>query len=140
MTHGRDQVLTALVTVLTGLTTTGSAVTSELEYPHTTLPSLNVTAPEEDIDGDMKTRRLRVVVEARAKKTSSVRRTLDQIALEVEVAIAANPTLSGVALHIVPRRTSSELSVESEQPVGLMEIEFEALYRVDPASPDTLIN
>lgn len=140
MAHGRQQVRDAIVTLVTGLTTTGTTVHSGRAFPHETLPSLSVYTPSEEVDEDCLTRRLQVIIEGRAKKQNDVDDLLDTIAKEVEVAIGGDPTLSGVALRVFPPVTTVEIEDEAEQPVGLITMEFPVIYRVDMSDPETLVN
>jgi len=51
MSHARQQVRDAVVTAVTGLTTTSTRVYASRVYPHDSLPSLAVYTLEEEISG-----------------------------------------------------------------------------------------
>jgi len=153
--HARTSIRTAVVAALTGLTTTGSAVTSGRVYPESTLPALSVyTDSEEVVDEEniigatpKQTRALTLTVEARAKAVATATDStvledlLDLICEEVEVALAADETL---ALSPGPKMlrlttTEYELSAEQEQPLGVATMQWRIWYRVDATAPGTII-
>jgi hypothetical protein len=141
MSHGRQQVRDALVTALTGLVTTGTAVYSGRVYPHDTLPSLAVfTLREEVNEEDHRTRTVFLQVEARTQATADLDDAIDAICVEVEVAISADDTLGGKALCVFPPETEIELSGEAEKPIAQATMTFPAMYRVAFTDPETLIN
>ena len=65
---------------------------------------------------------------------------LDQIAEEVETAVASEPTFGGLASFCDLRETETELTDEQEQPTGLLTMRFAARYRVDGQAPGTIID
>ena len=143
MAHGRKQVRDAVVAALTGLTTTGSRVHVHRVYPMEAdlLSALNVRTGAESVDEDCVTRTVDVIVEARAQATATLYDTADLIASEVEAALAADITLGGVAVHVLPPETEPlEMADEIEKPVGLLVMSFPVVYRVEMSDPDTLLN
>ena len=142
MAHARQQIREAAATAVTGLTTTGSNVYTFRVYAHefAKLPSLNIMTDGEDVDDDCLTRTVELIVEGRAKHPSALPNTLDTMAEEVETALGADPTLGGVVLRVLPPSTTIEVDDESEQPVGLITMTFQVVYRVEMGAPGTLIN
>lgn len=143
MSHARQQLREAVETALTGLTTTGSNVTASRVYPHTSLPSLAIYSPAEELVGrDMggqQERALTIVVEARAQATSSVDDTMDTISTEVEEAVATNSSLRALVKDCYLSSMESELSDEADQPVGLMRLVFLLTYVVAESDVETIL-
>ena len=141
MTHKRQTIRVAAVAVLTGLTTTGTNVTTSPVYPRDTLPHLSVSTPSETVETDLgvigntQTRTLVLMVEGRAQATANVQNTLDDIAEEVEVALMADVTLGGLALDTELRETEVDLTGDVEQPIGLITMTWAILYNVNAAAP-----
>jgi hypothetical protein len=142
--HLRQQLRARAVTLLTGLTTTGSRVFASRIYPmaDANLPGLTLYAAEETCEiATLSTprrseRELRLIVEGRAKAVSGLDDTLDTICTEVEKALAADPTLNGLANDHWLQRTSMELVGDGEQPVGIVTLEFTVRYDVAETTPD----
>lgn len=147
MPHARSQIRDAVVTAVTGLTTTGSNVFASRVYPHATLPSLAVYTVAESVQdeegtlGTKQHRALEVIVEARAKAAAAATLddTLDTIAAEVEAALVADRTLGGLAKWTEYQEAEIELDAEAEQPVGLARLTFAVIYRVDGTDPTAII-
>ena len=105
MSHVRQQIRDRLVTVLTGLTTTGANVFRSRIFPleATKLPALCIFTKSEEVEFDVMGlprsvgRVLDVGVEAYVSGVSDYDNTLDTIAVEVEEAIAADVTPNGLA-------------------------------------------
>ena len=147
MTHAREQIRDALITVLNGLTETGSNVAASRIYSVTeaSLPHLSIYTLEEELDadrgmmGDKEYRNLEIIIEARAKLTAALDDQLDQIALEVELAITADDTLGIGVKSTELQRTEIELDKDSDQPTGLMRMIWNVAYRIDRTNPELLI-
>ena len=136
MAHRRKEIRDRFITLLTGLTTTGSNVFRTRIFPLTSdeLPGLCVFSEAEEIEqgaqGGALDRLLTVLVEAYVKDSSGdVDDTLDAIAEDVEAAIAADPTLSGLALSVFPASVEFEFDRQTEKPVGIMSIRYQVFYR-----------
>ncbi|MBT6555125.1 MAG: hypothetical protein HON50_05875 [Candidatus Marinimicrobia bacterium] len=151
MAHVRQLIRDKMKTLLTGLSTTGSSVYISRVYNHKTLPALAIYTHDEQSSDDLDNvtfgstnqhRLLNIVVEARAKATANVDKTLDTISAEVETALFASgdTTLDGKCKYFEFNGLEIELSGEQEQPVGLMTMRFSALYRVDKTDVTTLIS
>lgn len=144
MAHAKQQIRAAVVTALTGLTTTGSNVYSTRVFAHDALPSLNVTAGDEDAgpvqhDGTQQ-RTLEVIVEIRATKATGWDGQADTIQAEVEAAIHADYRLGGLCIHCALTGVTDE-PIENASRAGLLRtLVFGCLYSIDPSAPETLVN
>ncbi len=143
--HLRTQIREATATALASLTTTGSNVFESRVYSFavTTLPSLVIYTKSETVapdtvraaDGLM--RRLDLVIEGYAKSdTATLDDTLDEINKEVEIALAAVPTLGGLCLDQYLRTVDIDLTAEGETPAGVITMIFEVTYRTLATAPD----
>ena len=145
MPHAREQIRAAIVAQVTGLATTGSAVSTARVYAHATLPSLVVTTPAEQVVAETDTlgkrhlRQLTVHIEARAKETAEVHNTLDDICAEVETALADDPTLGARTQYLELLSTELDYEDDAEQPTGLARMIWEAAYAVEADDPTTLV-
>ena len=137
MAHVRKQIRDAIVTALTGLTTTGSNVFRSRIYPleRGKLPGLCIYTRSETTEFDTLTisrsvnRNLEVVVEGYVKETSNYDNTLDQIAVEVEEALAADVTLGGLSKDVQVTAFEADFSGDGEQPVAVGRFTVAVLYR-----------
>lgn len=144
MSHRRAQIRAYFVSTLTGLATTGASVSASRVYPYGItgeLPSLRiVTGSESREDGVMggrpylQGRNLDVIVEARTAG-ATFSDDLDQIALEVETAIMADPFLGGLAEWCELADTEPDETDDLEDATGLLSLTFAVRYRVDAADP-----
>ena len=105
MAHLRKQIRDDVVTTLTGLSTTGSKVYASRVYPMAAanLPGLCVYAKSEEVETTTITRprtqvrTLTLSVEGFAVATSGLDNTLDAVSLEMEEALATDPSCSSLA-------------------------------------------
>ena len=145
MPHARQQIRTAIVAEVTGLSTTGSNVSSNRVYPHSTMPSLNVVAGSSAVSdlpeslGGVQHRTLMIRIEARAKANKNLENTLDTIALEVEQALADDYNLSGLVELIELDSIDVEVDDGMELPVGLLVLNYRVSYRVAASDPGTIL-
>jgi len=147
--HARTQIRNAIVAAVTGLTTTGSSVFSSRVWPiqQSELPALVVYNDGDAVDGDMTTgllgarkysRVVSVIVESYAVGVSGVEDQIDQIEVEVMIALSADPTLGGLAKSLTMVRSGITLS-ESDQPVATSRMAFDVMYRHSEADPATAL-
>lgn len=137
MAHVRKQIRDAVITALTGLSTTGSNVFRSRIYPleSNKLPGLCVFSKSEATTFDTLTisrsinRVLEIGVEAYVKATSDYDNTLDTIAVEVEEAIASDVTLGSLAKDTQVTSFEADFSGEGEQPVAIGRFTVEVIYR-----------
>lgn len=142
MPHLRQQIREAVASQVTGLVTTGSRVHQSRVRPRATaeLPCLlvhsNDTEQVEMADADvMQQRTLPIVVRGLAKGGATLDDTLDQIALEVETALAANPRLSGKATASRLVSVDTDFDDSLEQPVGEIQLSYVFTYFVQAGAP-----
>ena len=143
MAHARTQIRQALVTRLTGLATTGVNIAADRYhlFDDATLPALRVYAESEDLldelMGGRQQRRVTFTVEAIAKQNAALDDTLDQIALEVETAIASERTLGGLARGGMRYGGIGDFRSDDmlEHPAGIWPLRFTAEYDVDANAP-----
>lgn len=135
MSHVRKLIRDNVVTAVTGLATTGANVFRSRVNPNeaSRLPclciyTLNETAERTAMNGNQILRELEVQVEGYARSRTNLDDTLDQISVEVEEALAVDPTRGGNALSTY--LTSSEFALESEgdQPIGVAKLTFQVQY------------
>ncbi len=144
MAHLHQQIRDAMITALTGLTSTGSRVFANRVYPLTAadLPAIRIYTEEEEAEqiglmGQWRQRGLSISVEACAKANTALDNTLDQIGLEIEKAIAGGITVSGKTLY--PEYTGMQMDLEDlDQPIGVKRHRFRLSFNAASAHPDTL--
>lgn len=143
--HLHKQIRAALVTKLTGLTTTATRVYANRLYPlgDASLPGLRIFLDEESaealtIHAPTSQRSLTLTVEACAKAASGLDDTLDQISKEVEVALSSGISVGGRTL--VPDYAGMSFSDEiADKPVGVKSMRFNITFAAAASAPDTLI-
>lgn len=151
MSHVRQQIRDAVVDAVMLLNTTHRSVYKTRVYPmdRASLPGLCVYTSSESIEpstiGGLKSvsaylRTLVVNVEAYAKATTDLDNVLDSIAVEVETAMANNSTLNGLVEDVI--LTSTEIDImggDSEQPVGVLRLSYDIIYRTTLADPSAAL-
>jgi hypothetical protein len=150
MSHVRQQIRDALVTTLTGLTTTGANVFASRPQtrmlPATSLPALMIYTVEESSERAslpfqyQLQRTLTVAVEARAQATADLDDTLDTICAEVEAAINASEsahTCGGKCEGISLTATSIDFEDDAEQPIGRAVMTWVTDYFTAADAPQT---
>ena len=144
MTHRAESIVSAVVTTLTGLTTTGSNVFRGRVYavPDASLPALCVYQGEDKIIGQYSQAKydcaITITVEALVKTSSTqVDTTLNTIREEVVEALQADYT-QGLAyvLNTIEGDTSApELSGEGDKPSAAVRMEWQFHYRRSRTDP-----
>ena len=144
MAHASKQIRDALVTALTGLTTTGANVSNSV-YPEATLPSLRVYFASEALPdefqamGSIHYRVASFRVEIRVED-ESLQDQLDTIRTEIEIAIAADDTLGLTGVKVMYTGTgTASYEMGAEQPRALLPLLFDVHHRTTDADPETLI-
>jgi len=141
MAHARTTIRTAVMTACTGLTTTGSNISSSRVYAHEDLPSLAVYTDNELVteqSGQMQWRDLTLIVEGRAQAATDVDDTLDTICAEVETALGGDSALAALCTCTYAG-VDIEYSGAGDQPVALAHISFVLQYQVNESDPTTII-
>ena len=135
MSHVRKLIRDDLVSTVTGLATTGANVFRSRVNPNeaSKLPCLCVytlseTAERTAMNGNQIFRDLEVLIEGYARSRTALDDTLDTIAVEVEEALAVDPTRGVNALSTY--LTNSEFSLEDggDQPIGVVKLTFQVQY------------
>lgn len=145
MAHVRQQIRDAIVTALTGLATTGASVFRSRIYPieAARLPGLCVYTMTEASEIEtisrprLSSRDLTVAVEAYVSGVSNYDNTLDTISAEVEQALAADPSLGGLAKDLKIAAFEAEFAGEGEQPVAVGRITVAVEYAVAENNVET---
>lgn len=143
--HLHKQIRAALVTKLTGLTTTGARVYANRLQPmqDANLPGLRIFADEERAelltatDDYILRRELTVFVEACSKKVSGLDDELDLISKEVEIALAAGITVAGRDLEVFYTGMSFD-DEQLDKPVGVKRMSFTVSFQAAAGTPDAL--
>lgn len=142
--HKDEQVMDAVVAVVTGLTSTGVNVKRGRVYPHddSALPALSVymgpSEPVGDPNAQYQDRMLDVRVEAFAKEsTDTLDQTLNQIKKEVYIAMQATPTLGlGFVFDTTwSGDTEPDLQDGSNKPTGSVVMNYRVHYRHSYTDP-----
>lgn len=143
--HVRKRIRDAVVTTLTGLTTTGSRVFRSRVYSveASTLPCLLVYTPSEIVDLETGTldapqRLLNVNVHGIVKATEDLDDDLDQIAKEVETAMRTDITLGGLSHGLDYSGYDTDLTSEGDQPHGTITLTYIIKYRTPFGDPTTV--
>lgn len=147
--HVREQIRKAILSALTGLTTTGTNVTTSMVYPYekSNLPALSILVArdaDEENEGDVMGpdgwRRLVVVVEAReAANAAALEDILDDMCMEVEIAMKSDSGLSALANDVQLYSTEISLDDSGEKPVGLARMSWLVTYRTSSTDPTTAV-
>jgi len=147
MAHARTAIRSAIVTALTGLTTTGTNVFGERAFPTDKLPCLQViTGDEPEIVESLNSspileRHLHLLVRCIAKaKMPTLDITLDNMLAEVEIALNSAGTLSNKVKDIsAPKSIEYGGDDTLEQPVAIAQMTFEVIYFTKAGTPGTSI-
>jgi len=143
--HLHKQIRGAVVTKLTGLTTSGSRVYANrlAPLPDTTLPSLTITLDDETSEGltvhqpQAQERTLTLSVSAMAKASAGLDDTLDLMSKEVEIALSSGITIGGVHLDVL--YTGMQFDDEQlDKPVGVKRMTFSIIFTAMNNAPDAL--
>jgi len=151
MPHARETLRKAIVTAVTGLTTTGARVTSRQLHAVRVdaLPALAVnvaTGEGETVSGVIAdefstthVRRLPVEVVAFVASLGAYEDTLDTICLEVETALWASAGVAALILDMRLVSTTIEVSGEAERPVATAKMAWEFSFAVNESAPTASI-
>ncbi len=150
MAHARESIRKAVVTAVTGLSTTGARVTGRVLHTMeaANLPGLAVIVADDpeaksdlvqDESGVIESRDLPIRIEGRVYAVSDYEDTLDDISAEVETAMQGNAALAALIVSGSLRllATRIELDGEGEKVVGVVTQDWVVTYRVDVTAPTT---
>lgn len=144
--HARAQLRTKVAELLGGLPTTGTNVFPSRVYPldEDRLPSLSVYVNEEPSRiltvnrPPLVQREPIVLIEGHAVLDEGVDDLLDQIALEVEAAMAAEVSIAGKTISTQLINTEIELNGDGELQIGVIRLSFRAAYSTFENRPQSL--
>lgn len=135
------------MTILTGLSTTGTSVTASrvLPYGSADLPALSVMIESEEpiedalTDDDHMTVGMVLAIDARATG-ADLDDTLDTIQSEVQVAMADNPRLNGLASAVEWAGVEdNELADEGEAQIGTRRIRYNVITSYSLRNPEVVV-
>ena len=135
MKHARQKIREAAASALSGITT--ATIYTSRVYPMITLPVISVFAnrdtseTENDLIGTPQrlTRRLILEVEIAAEAVTGVDDEVDDLAAQVEAAIAADTTLGGFCTDLYLQSTTITLGGDAETPAAIARLQYEIWYR-----------
>lgn len=138
--HVRTQIANAVIATLTGLPTTGANVfkgrTRPLAKGHP--PTLLVYVRSEQSSADamgILGRALRLRIEGRVTMADVPDDTLDQISLEVEPAMVADPSLGGLVREVTLISTTIDTVAPGDAHAGEVAMEYQVFYRTRENAP-----
>lgn len=144
--HLHTQIRDALKTALTGLVKTGDNVftgrLSAIQDKH--LPALRIYIDSETADPitlhqpQSVQRQPLLIVEACTKKSDAIEDELDQIGLEVEVALSSGISVDGHTIELTYGGMEFDFEM-LEKPVGIKRHRFYFTYAAMSNAPDTII-
>jgi len=146
MTHVRQQVIAATTAAVTGLTTTGAKVFPSRTAPlaDADVPGLTVTDQDETVIQEQSPfghlyRQLTIEINGHSANTTdaAVSVELNKIASEVEVAMAANVSLGGIALGSTLVSTEKALNDDADGVTGSIKLTYTVDYLTAVGAPDT---
>lgn len=146
--HVRKQIRDAVETTLTGLTTTGANVFPSRVHniPEGNLPALLIytnqeTAQPLTIDAPTRTvqRLLELIVEGIAAQNDTLDDVLDTIIKEVETAMTADVTISGLAKDTFLSGLEIRLSGEGKNPTGNARMSYTVEYNIIENAPTVAV-
>lgn len=144
--HRAEQIMDAVVTAVTGLTTTGANVQRGRVYPvdEAALPALSVyMSADEPLDGEdgqsvfgYVDSELTVRVEAHVKGSANIDQTLNQIRAEVYQALLADYQLGLAFVQQIIWRGADEPELDAaDQKVGRQAFNWAVRYRHSAGDP-----
>lgn len=147
MSHLRKQIRDKIITLVTGLATTGANVFNSRSYPlqSSELPGLCVYTKSEETDDEegkldiFDDRSLNVSIQAYDRVSDGLPDTLDDIAEEVETAILANEFLDDLAVQTDVIGFTTDFVSDGENRFGMMELTVRVRYRTERGAPGTQI-
>ena len=145
MAHVRKSIRDNIETTLTGLTTTGTNVFASRVYPIQSgkMPGLCIYTSSETIEAQTikpprgLIRSLEVSVEAYVEGASPDD-TLDNIAAQVEAAMATDRTRGGNAKDTCLRTFEAEFAGEGEKPIVVGRFIYEIMYSTTETDAETV--
>lgn len=148
--HLRDQIMDALATLLTGLTTTGSRVYVDRDADSeplsaAELPGITIQQVDESVQaltlGQPRhlERYLNVQIDAFVKLTTSTlaRKQLNLIDKEIQTAIAGSLSLGGVCKYVTATQVDFSTAGDTDKPQSRARMNYQVFYMFTETTPDT---
>ena len=145
--HLRQQIRERIALDVTGLVTTGANVFQSRVYPieDSKLPCLLVYSNSEESEilnqgsPRLLLRTLSITIQGVASEASGIDDKLDLIAKEIEIAMAADVDINGLAQDSF--MTSSEIDFTSDgaKTIGTLRVNYQIEYRTLDNAPDSAI-
>lgn len=145
--HVRDQILAALKTTLTGLTTTGARVYADRTDPLAAdeVPGLVIVQGSESCEYKTQTSPRLVIAnfdisvrayDTRTAAQADARKRANTIAKEVQIAIAGNLSLGALCKYINLSQTEFDLDSEADGPSAVADMRYAVTYCFYENAPD----
>lgn len=145
MAHMRKTIRDAVVTLLTGLTSTGARVYPSRLYPYDPAEAggaglMVYTVSESSLlEGRTLTRELDLVIEVVAQVNGTLDDDLDTIAVEVETAMGDDPALGfNGPVDSYLKSTQVALRKDGEKETGGLVMTYGVMYRTTQDNPEAL--
>ncbi len=140
MPHRRTRIRDAaavLLETIPGLTVTKSRIHNwqSVDFPGVAIYTLREPTDMVTIAREQE-RRLRLVLEIHVETTGDVDTDVDDNCVLVEKAIDSDYQFGGLAINSGLEDTTIGLTGEGDQRHGVARLEYEVVYRTDPAAPD----
>jgi len=148
MSHVRQQIRDAAVTLVTDLATTENRVYASRLYPvnDSEYPGLCVYTGDEEVEsveisgsGNTQQRTVDLIVEGFDKASGGLDDRLDSIAAEVETVIFTDPYFSDLAKSCELASVVTEMTDEGEKPIGIITLTFRVMYFTIEGAPETAL-
>lgn len=148
MPHARQLIREAAAAQLTGLATTAGRVYAARVHPlgPAGIPAILVFTNQEQVISESEfapreqRRTLELVIEGYARLSADVDDQLDQIASEIETAIAADTTLGDTARDCELTSINTDLFGEGDQFMGLLTMTYSVLYFTTEGAPTVALD
>ena len=149
MAYVRTQIRDRVVTILTGLTTTGNRVYQSRVHPMTeiTMPGICVYCPEEktlEETSDFLTKELSIVIDGYVSG-SDFDDDIDKIQAEVEEALyddynsATDRFFNGLALGLNYTKSESQYNGDAQIEHGTIKVIYTAFYTITRGEPEVAL-
>lgn len=141
--HVRTQIRDAVVSLLTGLPTTGANVHNSRvsKFRESDLPALNISVRAESSNASttgrnpMLSRNATLVIKCYTMVADGYETNLDTMAKEIEEKLGEHPTLGGLCKSITPKQFDSDASEDLQITAGLGILAFDVPYYTVQGKP-----
>ena len=142
--HARQAAREAIAALLVPISALEGRVYTSRVFPMKTLPAASVTWTDEERDADaapddIHVRNTTYEIHVLAKANAALDDVLDELALDIELALAAAPDLDGAIHALEYLGSAATLSDELEKPAGRLTLRYRATYVVAETDPETIL-